>query len=84
MTDTSAELEKNREVYASMKKQLETSDMGRVALFHNGALIGIFNDAEDAYTAGESRYGLGNFTTQTIGARPINLGIFSFGMTARI
>ena len=82
MTDTSTELEKNRATYESMKDKLEVSDFGRVALFHDGDLIGIYNDAEDAYTAGKTMYGLGNFTTQTIGEQPIRLGILTLGIGA--
>ena len=82
MTGTSTELKKNRVTFESMKEKLEASDMGRVALLHDGALIDIYNDAEDAYTAGKSRYGLGHFTTQTIGKKPIHLGIRTLGIGA--
>ena len=84
MTDTGTELEKNRATYESMKDKLEASDFGRVALFHDGDMIGIYNDAEDAYTAGKSTYGLGNFTTQTIGEQPIHLGILTLGLGAGV
>ncbi len=84
MTDTSAELEKNRATYESMKDELERNHLGRVALFHDGELVDIYNDAEDAYTAGKSTYGLGHFTTQTIGEPPIHLGILTLGMSARV
>ena len=75
------ELEKNRAAYESMKDELERDHLGRVALFHDGKLMGIYNDAEDAYTAGESAYGLGHFTTQPIGGRPIELGILTLSIS---
>lgn len=82
MTDRSTELKKNRVTFESMKEKLEARHLVRVALFHDGGLIEIFNDAEDAYLAGKLMYGLGHFTTQTIGKKPIRLGIRSLGIGA--
>ena len=54
--------------------------MGQTALLHQGKVVDIYNDTEDAYKIGCDKYGLGHFTIQVIGERPISLGIHTPGM----
>ena len=53
---------------------------GRTALLHQGKVVAIYNDTGDAYQIGCDKYGLGHFTIQVIGARPIHLGVHAPGM----
>ena len=43
-------------------------------------MVAIYNDTGDAYQIGCDKYGLGHFTIQVIGARPIHLGVHAPGM----
>ena len=67
-------VKENRAAYEAAREKLEAEHMGRTALFHRGALAGIYNDCGDAYKVGCDNYGLGDFTIQVIGKRPISLG----------
>ena len=60
--------------YEAAREKLEAEHMGRTALLHRGELAGIYNDCGDAYKVGCDNYGLGDFTIQVIGRRPISLG----------
>ena len=42
-----------------------------------GLGFGIYDTARDAYEAGGGKYGLGDFSMQEIGARPVGLGIMT-------
>ena len=68
----------NKEAYLKIKHDLESKDFGRVALMHDGKVIYIFNNGNDAYMIGLDKYGLGNFSLQKIGDKPISLGIHGF------
>ena len=57
------------------QRDLERHSLGRVALMHDGELINVFNDEGDVYSIGCEKYGLGGFSIETIGARPVHLGI---------
>ncbi len=68
----------NYEAYeAQYREELERDHLGRVALLHNAEVVSIWNDMGDAYQVGCDQYGLGNFSLQRIGARPVNLGILA-------
>ncbi len=71
------ELQKNMEAFDKIKNELEGENIGRMALFNNGKLISIYNDKFDAYTAGCSQFGIGNFSIKTFGESPISLGIYT-------
>ena len=64
----------NKEAYSKIREKMEAENLGRVILMHDGEVINIFNDGEDAYMIGLDRYGLGKFSLQTIGDKPISLG----------
>ena len=71
-----SELEKNWETFCEARELLEAKHFGRVVL-HDGEIIAIYNDSGDAYSIGCEKYGLGNFSVELIGSRPISLGIFT-------
>lgn len=68
----------NYEVYvAKHQQEMERDHRGRIALMHDGEIVGIYNDDGDAFELGCDRYGLGNFSAIKIGATPIDLGILA-------
>ena len=68
----------NYEVYvAKHQEEMERDHRGKIALMHDGAIAGIYNDDGDAYEIGCDKYGLGNFSAIKIGAKPIDLGILA-------
>ena len=73
-------LKENRAGYQAARVQLEAQHMGQTALLHEGKVVDVYNDTGDAYKVGCDKYGLGHFTIQVIGARPIHLGIHTPGM----
>jgi hypothetical protein len=68
------ELLKNREAYNSMRDELEKDHLGRIALFHDGKLIRVYNDRDDAYDIGLETYGAGNYSIKRIGSPSQSLG----------
>ncbi len=72
-----SELEKNWETFCEARELLEAKHFGRVVLLHDGEIIAIYNDSGDAYSIGCEKYGLGNFSVEIIGSRPISLGFFT-------
>ena len=74
MTD---QLKKKLDAFNAMKAKLESEHPGRIALLHDGKLISIYNDSGDAYAIGKEKYGLGNFSIETIGEKPKSLGFFT-------
>ena len=75
-----AQMSMNRKAYNEAKNRLEAEHLGRIALLHNGEIVSIYNDSGDAYAIACEKYGLGNFTIQIIGQRPIDLGIHTLGL----
>lgn len=75
--ELSDELEKNWAAFIEAKGQLEFEHFGRTVLLHDGEIIAIYNDSDDAYLIGCEKFGLGNFSTQTIGSDPISLGFYT-------
>lgn len=73
-----SDMSKKTWMYSTLLKKLEAEHLGRMALLHNGKVVAIYNDSGDAYAIGREKYGLGNFSTQTIGEKPIHPGIFTF------
>ena len=68
----------NYEAYIKRyREELERNQTGRIALLHDEELISLWNDMDDAYQTGCDKYGLGNFSLQQIGARPVDLGILA-------
>ena len=68
------ELKKNIAAYNSMKEELERDNFGRIALFHDGKLIAIYNDRNDAYDIACEKFGVGNFSLRQIGENPASFG----------
>ncbi len=56
------------------RQAMEREHFGRVALMHQGEVVGVYNDMGDAYSIGCEKYGLGNFSMKRIGQRPARLG----------
>ncbi len=57
--------------------QLERDHKGRTALMHDGKVVDVYDDPNDAYLTGYERWGLGGFSMKEIGQKPLELGIFS-------
>ena len=74
---TMNQVQKNHEAYEDHRDRLESEHLGRYALMHDGEIIDIYNDSGDAYSIGCDKYGLGNFTIEEIGEKPISLGVFT-------
>ncbi len=68
------ELKKNISAYNSMKEELEQNHFGRIAVFHDGELVAIYNDRNDAYDIACEKYGLGHFSLREIGESPASFG----------
>ena len=68
------ELVKNIEAYDALRDQLEREHQGRVALLHDGELVGIYNDVWDTYVIGMERFGEGCFSLKTVGDQPASFG----------
>ena len=61
------------------RERLERDHLGKTALMHDGKVVEVFDDPNDAYLTGYKRWGLGEFSMKEIGQKPIELGIFSAG-----
>ena len=66
-----AEVARNWKVFQAMPAEWVATHRGRIAMFSKGKLVDIYNDIGDAYKIGCRLYGLGNFSLQRIGAKPI-------------
>ncbi len=53
------------------REQMEAEHSGKIALLHDGEVVGVYEDREAAYSVGVSRYGIGEFSFEEIGAQPI-------------
>lgn len=70
----SNQLIQNKTAYEKVRIAMEAKHLGRVALMHDGEIVNIYNDSGDAYSIGVEKYGLGEFSLQKIGDRPIKMG----------
>ena len=59
------------------RERLERHHLGKTALMHDGKVVEVFDDPNDAYLTGYKKWGLGEFSMKEIGQKPIELGIFS-------
>lgn len=75
MATSQAEL--NHRAYNKRHRHLEETDRGRFALMHDGDIVKIYDDAEDAYLSGVEQFGIEGFAVKEIGAAPFSLGIMS-------
>ena len=77
------QLERNWEAFNAVKDRLEAEHPGRIVLLHDGEIVAIYNDSGDAYDIGCEKFGLGNFSVETIGDKPKSLGFFTMGVARR-
>ena len=75
------QVDTNYDAYRRIRHEYEPQHNGKTALMHNGEVIGLYEEAVDAYDTGVERYGLGSFSTQLIGARPVGLGLLTLNLT---
>lgn len=68
------QLKKNIKAYDAIREELEREHFGRIAVFHDGNLVSIYNDRNDAYDIACEKYGLGNFSLRQIGESPGSFG----------
>ena len=61
---------------------MECYQWGKVLLMHGGEIVNIYNDSGNAYSAGVETFGLGNFSLQKVGAKPIDLGYWGMFLPA--
>jgi len=74
---TANELKKNWATFKKREKSLLADNFGKTVLLHDGEIVQIYNDSGDAYSIGCEKFGLGNFSIQTVGEKPKSLGIFT-------
>ena len=75
--EISREVQTNRNAYQAVQEQMELDHFGKYVLMHNGEVDGIYDTSSDAYAVGCEKFGLGKFTTELVGQKPIHLGIFT-------
>ena len=80
---TAAQVSLNYEAFHKLLPDLLPQNLGKFALMSDGSVVGIFDDAMGAYAAGNSQFGLGNFSMQKIIDRPVDLGYFSHALRQR-
>ncbi|MXX98190.1 MAG: hypothetical protein F4065_06770 [Rhodothermaceae bacterium] len=75
--EISKEAKTNRDAYQAVQAQMELDHFGKCVLMHNGEIVGIYDTSSDAYAVGCEKFGLGEFTTELVGQKPMHLGIFT-------
>ncbi len=73
----SDQLTKNWAAFKEAEASLMQENRGRTVLLHDGKIVEIYNDSEDAYKIGCEKFGLGNFSVETVGEKPVSLGLFT-------
>lgn len=73
----SNQLEKNWAAFKEAEESLRAKHLGRIVLLHDGKIIAIYNDSGDAYAIGCEKFGLGNFSIETVGDEPKSLGFLT-------
>ena len=71
--DMSDQLEKNWKAFSEAEDGLKEDHLGRAVLLHDGKIIAIYNDQGDAYDIGCEKYGLGNFSVEIVGRKPMGI-----------
>jgi len=77
---TAAQVDLNYEAFQKLLPALLPEHLNEYALMKDGAVVGFFPAAMEAYRAGKERFGLGNFSMQKVIDRPVDLGSFSHAM----
>ncbi|MCY3923964.1 MAG: hypothetical protein OXG52_00410 [bacterium] len=80
-SDIYGQVSDNREIFeAKYRRDLECTDLGRVALMHDGQVVDIFDDDYTASRAGFNRFPVGRFSTHPIGHPPTQLGCLGMSL----
>ncbi len=79
--DVIAEMDKNWEAFKKIEKSMEMEHRGKTLLMRNGEVVDIFNDIGDAYKIGCEKFGLGRFSLQVVGQRPVDLGSHAISLS---
>ena len=75
--------QENYEAYTrEYMEDMERDHFGKFALMHDGEIVYVFNNLDDAYMIGTKQYGLGSFSIVEIGQKPINLSRRALGFCA--
>ena len=75
-TESSDQVRQNYDAYNEhYRADLEQTHWGKTAVMHDGEVVLILNNSDDAYTVGQKQYGVGNFSIVRIGAPPTRLGV---------
>ena len=74
-TEVISELQKNQAAFNEIKEEMKADNLGRTVLLHDGEVIDVYDDKDDAYNAACEKFGLGRFSLHQVGERPIELGI---------
>ena len=62
----------NHRTYRRLHRdRMEAEHLGKIALLHDGDVVGLYEDRASAYNVGMSQYGPGEFSFEEIGARPV-------------
>lgn len=69
MSDMS-ELKKNVKAFEEMKGALLSEHLGKVALFHDGSFVDVYNDFDDAVKIGTEKFGIGKFSVKELTPAP--------------
>ncbi len=67
----------NWEKFQELQNTIDPKHMGRTALLHEGELVAIYNDSDDAYQIGVEKFGAGKFSVQKFGEAPKSLGFLA-------
>ena len=81
--DVVAELKKNKEAFNEIREQIEGEHWGKTVLMHDGAVVALYNDHDDAYMIGCEKFGLGKFSLHRVGQQPVDLGFHSILLSAK-
>lgn len=80
--DVIAEMNKNWEAFKKLERGMEREHRGKTLLMRDGEVVDIFNDIGDAYRIGCEKFGLGRFSLQVVGQRPVDLGSHAISLSA--
>ena len=81
MRNINPKLRKNYEAYLKCEAKLLAEHAGKAVVFHDGKLIEVYEDRDQAYDAACAQFELGDFIIQVVGEKPISLGILTLNLT---
>lgn len=80
MSQLELEIEKNFRAFRAIEPTLLAKASGKYALLRGEALIGVYDTIRDAQVTGKKFYEDGLFSVQRVGAKPSNLGFYSYAV----